>query len=121
VTVPSELLWFYTLAAFGFCWIVGHSTLSLPLRQRYTDWSKGGNPDALDPLLITLAECPACLGFWVGFAVGVFCALRGGAEAAAPSFAADLRAVGAGVLLGCYTSGVNYVLGRLTGLITDEE
>ena len=94
------------LAAFGLAYIVGHSTISLPIRLLL---GGGGqlNPEAkplipfVGPLLISLVECPACFGFWEGF---IFSLINGSAFLPA-------------VVVGCAVSGSNFILGRLTHLI----
>jgi len=49
----------YLLTTFGFCYVVGHSKISLPVRELL---SKA----LLGRMLLALVECPACLGWWVG-------------------------------------------------------
>ncbi len=105
-----ELL-FYTFAAFGFCWGVGGSTLTRPVRESIAKTAQRTRDDGLsfEPFvlsaLLQLAECPACLGFWTGIACG--------AALAGWHFRLSIIAVG------FYTAGVNYVIGRLTGLIAE--
>lgn len=53
--------------------------------------------------LVTLIECPACLGFWFGLAAGLI---------HTPSAFGAI----AGAL---YTSGANFLLGRATGIMGD--
>jgi hypothetical protein len=96
----------YTLAAFGFCWGVGHSKLTLPLRSSMDYYTRtrvlGRGPVYLTLLLM---ECPACLGFhvgWIAYALHV-----------APVFTSWYTAA-------FYTAGVNYLLGRVSGLITED-
>lgn len=117
------LLFVYTLAAFGLAYIVGHSTISLPLRKYLggssaefivegveVKGSKPPVPGALGPigdLLCALMECPACFGFWIGAVVAVTIrdvGIDGTSFLSSP------------FVLGCYTSGTNFVLARLTRL-----
>ena len=54
------------LVIFGFSYIIGHSAISFPVRV----WlrAKGG---ILGAILVTLSECYACLGFWVGLGMAL--------------------------------------------------
>lgn len=75
----------FFLAAFGFAFVVGHSKISLPIRQWLGGWTEASAtpnvatgevighvvPHAaavplLGPFLVALAECPGCLGWWLG-------------------------------------------------------
>lgn len=56
---------YYVFTLFGFCYIVGHSVITLPLRK----WI-ATKPFSKWPL--TLIECPACMSFWIGLAVGIW-------------------------------------------------
>lgn len=126
-----EMLLFYTVFAFGVCWGIGGSPLTLPFRKRLAYYAGESNlvedgatetAAAPSPLnrgaeltlrfFLHLVECPACLGFWLAFAVA----------AAIPDFAGELPlAPGSAALralsLAFYTAGANYLLGRATGLI----
>lgn len=124
-------------AAFGLAYIVGHATISLPLRKvlggvPFRVRVKGeiiegvsledaklldgatitpARPGAFGPagdFLTTLLECPACFGFWIGFIAGLL-----GMLAPPP----ELSAFGWPITLGCLTSGSNFALSRLTRLI----
>lgn len=94
----------FSFAAFGFCYIVGGSRISFPVRTAVANHGSiaGG-------WLLELIECPACLGAWVGGFVGIGVSYHFGLTAG-ESFIVALG-------LACYTAGVNYILGRLTGLI----
>jgi hypothetical protein len=116
-------LFAYTIAAFGFCWIIGGSKITEGFRA--VIWKLGGGqfqpknmPDngetiAIPPrgflgLMLALTECPGCLGFHIGWIT----ALLG-----APSDLPGPLLVLAMFALACYTAGSGYLLGRLTGLI----
>lgn len=97
----------YFLACFGFAYIVGHSTISLAARL----FIGGGvttekiHPPLIPvvgPWLISLLECPACIGFWEGLAAGYLL------NVAAPFHP---------LALALATAGANFILGRLTRLI----
>jgi hypothetical protein len=102
--VPStQLLLVFTVAAFGLAYIVGHSKISLLPREAL---AKSTNPIAV--VFLLLIECPACLGFWIGGVSAVV--WLGGIHGY------DLTYV---LLMALYTSGSNFILGRVTGLISD--
>ena len=91
---------FYTLAAFGLAYILGHSRITLYTRTRlaalgwFSRW------------MVELVECPACLGTWLGFAAGFFWP--------------HLAPLGwAPLALALWTCGANYLLGRATGLLKE--
>lgn len=106
----TQLL-FYAIAAFGLAYIIGFSTITLPLRI-----ALGGESGstATRPLLTvgrfgkpgeficSLIECPACFGFWTGLIAGLFWPGH-------PWYAAFGLAL--------FTSGSNFILGRATRLI----
>lgn len=110
----------YLLAAFGLAYIVGHSTISVGFR-RFLGGSPGqiGVPELNQPArlpvpgslgpagewLCELLECPACFGFWLGLVAGL-------AGPDVPEFKSFNP-----VMVGCVTSGSNFLLGRLTRLI----
>lgn len=104
-----ESLVFFTFAAFGLAYIVGHARISLPIRQWIFPSRDGEGRvevllNQLRIMFVELIECPACFGFWIGFI---------GSVAVKNSFIASL-------CWGCYISGVNFLLGKLTSLIKDE-
>lgn len=104
------LLW--TLAHFGLAYVVGHSVITLPFRTSL--WAPNREVltlrDAQRVFLVTLLECPACFGFWAGGVAIVFVAPFVGAVRSFPPY----------VLAPAFalaTSGSNYLLARLAGLI----
>lgn len=92
----------YTVAAFGFAYVVGHSRISRPVRLAL--WDVGG---PFVRLFVELLECPACLGFWIGGVTGVVLYVNGPLPLPFVAIAPF------------YTSGANFLLGRATGLISD--
>lgn len=88
-------------APFGFAWIVGHSTLTRGFREWLWGLQTKGWP-RLSPIAVELLECPGCLGFWVG--------LIGGAL--------YFQSIGLALLCAFATTGVNAVLGYLTGIMS---
>lgn len=108
-------LFFYTVAAFGLAFILGFSKISLPVRMWIDPGSKVTTFLRLIRLFIlTLIECPACLGFWTGFLYGLW--VFGVFEP--PIF--DGASTSFAVMLGLYTCGTNFILGRVTGLVPIE-
>lgn len=108
-------LLFYTVAAFGLAYIVGHSAISLPFRMAVDP-----GPDVTTPSrvfwawFLMLIECPACFGFWTGLFAGMlYAAIDGPLYPQEGALAKMLWAVG----LALYTTGSNFVLARLTSLI----
>lgn len=110
------------LGAFGFAYIAGHATISLPLRT----WLGGipGEPGAdgtpgrlpipgalgrFGEFLCALLECPACLGFWLGCSLGI--TILKSASGMWP------HPILWSIWMGCITSGFNFLLGRATRLI----
>lgn len=85
------------LAALGLLFIVKDSTIL----RRPREWAK-----SLHPLLRTLLECPQCLGFWCGLAVGGLHSLHGGAALGTALVGAVLCALSTS-LLGMFA---NYLL-----------
>jgi hypothetical protein len=92
----------YTVAAFGLAYIVGHSRISRPVRLAL--WDVGG---FWAQTFVTLLECPACFGFWIGLAMGL------------AAFNCNVLPWPAILAFPFYTTGMNFLLGRATGLITD--
>lgn len=92
----------HTVACFGLAWIVGHSRITRPIRLALYEvggfWIR---------LFVDLLECPGCFGFWSGLVIG-FYVLHASSNG---PFLIPL-------VVACYTSGSNYLLGRATGLIT---
>lgn len=114
----------YTIAAFGFAYIIGHAMITRSLREwaydfglfyrmvelETTDVVSAGST-ALMPRVyplrwfVQLIECPACLGFHTGFWSWLWYS----------------RDPVAALLAGCFVAGSNYLLGRQTGLIPPKE
>lgn len=102
-------LTFYSISVFGFCWVIGASKITLPPRNLLNNLAAPTTRQkplrVVSSFLLSLVECPACLGFWVGLVVGFqICAQLGQPRLLA-------------IALGFYTTGVNFLLGRATGLI----
>ena len=57
------------LVAFGFCWTIGASKLTLPARL----WLEHADARGFSPAgwLLSLVECRGCLGWWAGLAYGI--------------------------------------------------
>ncbi|MFZ2152131.1 MAG: hypothetical protein WAV09_03425 [Minisyncoccia bacterium] len=108
------------LAAFGFAYVLGHATISLPFRT----WLGGipakepdgilmlegrqAVPGALGPIgdfLCAMIECPACLGFWTGLGWGL-------AKMVPPP--PEMLPFAWPITLGFIVSGSNFALSRLT-------
>jgi hypothetical protein len=92
----------YSLASFGFWWIIGRSRISLEPRNyvtRFNVW------------LVELIECPGCYGFWHGSLCGVAFAAWAGYE--------FLRAASCGIVLGCITTASNLLLFSMIGPALD--
>lgn len=106
-------LFVYFSAAFGLIYVCGHSVITLELRTWAFDFGLGKHTvhsdegDAQVPFfypfrkLTQLVECPACFGFWIGLAFGFY-------------FFTSFKL---GLVLALCTTAVNFVMGRLTGLI----
>lgn len=97
----TELLGASALAIFGFCYIVGHSTISLPVRTRLAQ-NRVGN------FFVQLLECPACASFHAGW-VTYLCS--------------DFYWIGpksfyGAVIAGCFFAATSFILGRATGIIS---
>ena len=109
----SGALLFYTVAAFGLAYILGHAQISLGIRTRLFDlcWPT--------KWLVELVECPACFGTHLGFWFGVL-APAAWTIAIIP-VPLPLNWLTAGVWLGLYTAGAGFLLGRATGLINLKE
>lgn len=122
-----EILVPILLGAFGFAYITGHSKISLPFRVLL-----GGADAPVDeagaevgpprkplvpyvgPFLVTLIECCACQGFWVGLMIGAVIGVP-------PEFLSGVldavRSILWLIAFGCIVSGSNFIVGRATGLI----
>lgn len=107
----TELL-IYSFCAYGLAYIVGESKISLPLRMWIEPPSVRDAKvswliqcfDSIRLVVLSLIECPACFGTWVGFFYGLW---------SAPTFMPP-ETRGA-VLLGLYTCGSNHFLSQLGG------
>ena len=97
----------YAVSSFGFAYVAGHSVISRPAREVIAVWS---------PWIVDLIECPMCLGFWTGLASGLMLALT----SAIPE-AWQIPAVLAPPVLAFFTSGCNFMLGRVTGLVVSPQ
>lgn len=108
-------LLFYTVAAFGLAYVMGHSAISLPFRMALDPGPELKTPaHAARAFLLTLIECPACFGFWTGLFAGMLYAAMDGAQYPREGALARLLfAVG----LALYTTGSNFILARFTNLI----
>lgn len=120
----TTLLLFW-LAAFGFAFVVGHSKISLPFRQWLGGWvdtqvtpnvqtgevhgsittHKPAVP-VLGPFVVALAECPGCLGVWIGAA-----AVLAGLVSLPFSFWVSVA------VCAFATSAVNLLLAKWVGLV----
>lgn len=109
-------LLFYTVAAFGLAYIVGHSAISLPFRVLMDPGENLKSPaEAARAWILMLIECPACFGFWEGLFFGMlYAAADGPLYPREGALAKVLWAVG----LALYTCGANFILARLTSLIS---
>lgn len=107
------MLVFYTISQFGFCWILADSKITRPVRMLiayFAEHEAAGRPTrVLASFLLALIECVACLGFYVGLGAGYELA-RAWGMVTLPTMLA----------LGLYTCGINYLLGRATGLLKEE-
>lgn len=111
----------YSIAAFGLAYIIGHAQITNFIRIFFWEycWFEGMRVETGGRypfrILVELMECPACLGWWIGFIsglVGLFTQYQ------------DVQLIHIGppwifpVILGLYTSGTNFILGRYTRLIS---
>ena len=98
----------YYLAAFGLAYIAGHSVISEPLRTFV-----GGTIDRPRPFfgwIVSLVECPACFGTWIG-------ALAGALDPSLFLQGSVLMGAGVGALTTC---AINLLLGKRAGLMPSE-
>lgn len=94
-----ETLGITAVSIFGFCYIIGHSTISFPLRTLMARNRFGA-------FVVSLMECPACASFhsgWIVFLGSDFFWL--GPKTIVGAFAS-----------GCFFAGTSYLLARLTGI-----
>jgi len=92
-----QILLIHTFAAFGIAFVIGYSKITYGIRVALDE----GN--GFSHWILSLMECPACLGFWIGF------------------MTAQAKGLGwvISFAIGFYTAGTNFVIGRATGLIRD--
>lgn len=104
-------LFVYTVVAFGFAYVIGHSIATRGVREWLSSGYTGEELAAKYPNIawfLALIECPACLGWWCGLAAGAF----------APMFGfVSLPIAASAIVFAFYTAGSNYLLARLTGLM----
>lgn len=93
-------LFFYAVAAFGFAFIVGHSRITRRPREFIYNLGTVGQ------FFIQLVECPVCIGFWEGVATGAFV------------YPEAMRRWVFMIALGLFTAGANFIIGRVTGLVS---
>lgn len=101
----------YAVASFGFAYIVGHSKISLPMRQMIdpgapTVEMTGGK--VARGVFLMLLECPACLGFWTGLFAALFLNVW-----------PDVSHLGSPLACALFTSGSNLLLSKLGGLLDE--
>lgn len=108
-------LFFYSVAAFGLAYIVGHSGISLPFRMLLDPGEELATPgQAARSFVLMLMECPACFGFWTGVFSGMlYLGMDGTHYPKEGPLAKFLFAAG----LALYTTGSNFILARFTKLI----
>jgi hypothetical protein len=100
---PALNLFFYTITVFGFCYAVGHSKISLRPREILSRYPIGET-------FVEMAECPACLGFWLGLIAGTILPFI--TPIPVPTALSPF-------LFAFYTCGTGFLLGRLTGWIPE--
>lgn len=134
-------LLFYFLAAFGFAFIVGHSKISLLMRELLA-----GIPEeqvfntalpeqgaltvrsivrpAIPPLipffgpwLAALLECPACMGWWIGLSAGTFAPDFFWHAAPGITMSADLAHLSTVLIVALATSASNLLFSKFIGLV----
>lgn len=102
------LLCLWILMQFGLAYIVGHSAISRPFRELLAPEELKTFGHALRQFTVTLVECPACFGFWAGgislWVASIYVTMPVPLYVACPAAA-------------LVTSGSNYLLARLTGLV----
>lgn len=111
----------YTFCAFGLAYCLGSSKISLLYRSPLASLAKSGLQDGAKPkqmmggavasFFLTLIECPACTGFWIGV---VFARTDIGRDLITGSLWIT------GWILGLWTVATNLILARLAGLTSEE-
>lgn len=100
----------WTLAQFGLAYIVGHSAISLPFRVALAPEKVETVGDSVRTFVVTMLECPACFGFWAGAGVAALGCWQYPGLVLLPAYVmAPAMALA--------TSGSNYLLSRLAGLV----
>lgn len=103
--MTSALLFVYIFAAFGLSYILGHSVATRRIRELlWFDQWLGTRFLATRRGFVTLLECPACLGAWVGLAAALLGLVP---------FETRWNVL----IWALFTAGSNYTLARLTGLM----
>lgn len=108
----------FLLANFGFAYIVGFARISASLRELLSPYMKENDPTELAPgvvnaaryWFVSLLECPACLNWWTGGALGPMLGPILGIRFCPNN-------LGEFLIWACATSGSSFVLARLTRLI----
>lgn len=123
-------------AAFGLSFVIGYSKLTLAIREWLATPVKlkqlevvekipiGENsanvighpvrpPLAVAQWTLALMECPACLGWHVGFWMSIVVSVQAQAH--------WTQAIADAIMFGFLITGTNYFLGRVTKLIRDDE
>lgn len=113
------------LAAFGVAWIVGYSTISLPIRKWLGGYQRDvkthllnggvdravekvpGHVRPLGPFVCKLLECPGCLGFHLGW---IYELTNGPTGVVGPRWFQIL-------VMGAAFAASNYLLGKISRLI----
>jgi len=108
IDIDMRWVFVFNVAAFGLAFIVGRAEITDPFRgllvflsERHTfiGWiTRWG---------ARLLECVVCTGFWIGFVFGAY------------HWRPDAARWGLAIATGCYVSGANFILGRMTRLIED--
>lgn len=122
----------FAFAAFGLAYVIGYSKITLEIREWLAEPVEYLNTKVTDahgpgleqgtayrpPLLaarwlLALMECPACLGWHIGFWASIVIERQANSG--------FLNALLNALLFAFFITGTNYILGRYTGLIKDDE
>lgn len=101
----------YALACFGLAYVVGHSFITVALREAILGERTGEKVSfvlAVREWIVDMLECPACFGFWTGLIASLV---------GATPFALDAPAWASAMTWGLFTAGTNYTLARITNLV----
>lgn len=101
----------YTLAAFGFAYVIGHAKISLPIRTLLQPEESDKSLFAvLRWWILMLLECPACVGFWLGYWTAAFY----------PAIFRPHLGIFVGIpfclVVALFTCGTNFVISRFSRL-----